>query len=411
MIRRSTFVFLTACATLALSASVAMRASEPQSEPLAPAKYKNIQFLKDMPASQLDMTMQYFSAALGWQCQNCHVRDQATGEFQYDKDQNNKKKVGPMIELVRTINEGDFGAKINCATCHQGHNSPAGLAAATPYTADQLAAMAAQEAARAAQAARQGGPGGEGRPGGAPGQPGAPGQQPGGRGPAQAPPPPPPVEPIIAKFVKAMGGDALAKLQSRVTTGTVVNRANVSMPFTIEEKSNKYRLSVTDPRGPQVLAFDGKAGWGQVGPAVVDLDTFKTQQALRLNDLRRVADFAKRYTNLQAGRPTRLPARTPGGQPIQADLIQGDIAPNVQERLFIDQTSGLLLRRQIISRAFLNGALVETIDYSDYKDVAGVQVPFTIKHNTWNTLDTYTVVDVKTGASIDDAKFNKPSGK
>ena len=54
---------------------------------------------------------------------------------------------------------------------------------------------------------------------------------------------------------------------------------------------------------------------------------------------------------------------------------------------------------------------IDEIPDGAYKGVAGVQVPFTIKHNTWITLDTYTVVDVKTGASIDDAKFNKPSGK
>ena len=183
------------------------------------------------------------------------------------------------------------------------------------------------------------------------------------------------------------------------------------MPFTIEEKGNKFHSVVTDPRGALSYGFDGKSGWGQAGPAIVDLEGFKLQQAMRLNDLRRAADFAKRYTNLQAGRPTRLPARTPGGQPISVDLIQGDVAPDVQERLFFDSASGLLLRRQIVSRTALNGALVETIDYSDYKDVAGVQVPFTIKLNNWNTVDTYTVVDVKTGASVDDARFGKPTGK
>ena len=40
-----------------------------------------------------------------------------------------------------------------------------------------------------------------------------------------------------------------------------------------------------------------------------------------------------------------------------------------------------------------------------------MQVPFTIKLNNWNTLDTYTVVDVKTGAQIDDNRFSKPTGK
>ena len=410
MKRSSPFIVVFTGAVLAFTAGVAIRAE--QGAPLAPAKYKDIQVMKDVPASQVDVTMQYFSAALGWQCQNCHVRDQATGVFSYEKDKKEKTSAREMIELVKTVNAGDFGAKINCATCHQGHNEPLGLVAAVPYTEAQLAAMAAQAARQAGPGPGAGGPGGApggARPGGAPGQP-AGAQQPGGARPA--PPPPPPVEPIIEKFIAAMGGQAnLDKLQSRVLIGTVVNRANQSMPFTIEEKGNKFHSVVTDPRGVLSYGFDGKSGWGQAGTAIVDLEGFKLQQAMRLNDLRRVADFAKRYTNLQAGRPTRLPARTPGGTPINVNLVQGDVAPDVQERLFIDATSGLLLRRQIISRSPYNGALVETIDYSDYKDVAGVQVPFTIKFNNWNTLETYTIVDVKTGAAIDDARFSKPTGK
>lgn len=209
-----------------------------------------------------------------------------------------------------------------------------------------------------------------------------------------------------------MGGQAaLDKLQSRIVIGNMVNRAGVSAPFTFEEKGAKFHAVVTDPKAPQNVGFDGKSGWLEYAGKVYDVEGFVLQQATRLNDLRRAADFSKRYTNLQAGRPTRLPARTPGSQAINVNLVQGDVTPTVTERLFFDTTSGLLLRRQIISRAALNGTLVETIDYSDYKDVAGVQTPFTIRINNWDTVNTYTVVDVKPGAQIDDARFGKPAGK
>jgi hypothetical protein len=64
----------------------------------------------------------------------------------------------------------------------------------------------------------------------------------------------------------------------------------------------------------------------------------------------------------------------------------------------------------MVTRTPLNGSLTETIDYSDYKPVAGVTVPFTIKRTNWNTLDTITITAVKPGASIDDARFAKPKG-
>lgn len=402
-------------AVLAFGASVAVRASEPApaAEQTAQQKFKDIQSLKELSLGQFDVTMQYFSAALGWQCQNCHVRDRATGEFSYEAEKKEKTVAREMIELVRTVNAGDFGAKINCATCHQGHNEPVGLANAAMMTPEQLAAMAAQAARQAGPGPGAAGPGGAqggGRPGGAPAPPQ--GGAPGARPTPQAPPPPPPVEPIIAKYIAAMGGQAtLDKLQSRVTTGTVTTRAAQTMAFTIEEKNNKFRSVVNDARAALSYGFDGANGWGQAGPVVTDLEGFRLQQAMRLNDLRRASDFAKRYTNLQAGRPTRLPARVAGGQPIPVDLVQGDVAPDVQERLFFETATGLLLRRQIISRTPLNGALVETIDYSDYKDVSGVPTPFTIKLNNWNTLDVYTVTDVKVGAAIDDGRFVKPSVK
>ena len=134
------------------------------------------------------------------------------------------------------------------------------------------------------------------------------------------------------------------------------------------------------------------------------------QQATKLNDLGRAVQLKTRYTNLTSGRPTRLPASTPTGTPVDVNLIQGNTADNVTERLYIDASSGLLLRRQIITRTPLNGSLTETVDYSDYKPVAGVMMPFTIKRTNWNTLDTLTVVDVKPGAQIDDARFARPKG-
>jgi len=172
----------------------------------------------------------------------------------------------------------------------------------------------------------------------------------------------------------------------------------------------KYRESTDGPQAT-TWGFDGTSGWVQGGPQVADISGFRLQQALKLNDLGRAVQLRTRYTNLTSGRPTRLPASTPTGTPIDVNLIQGNTADNVTERLYIDASSGLLLRRQIVTRTPLNGSLTETIDYSDYKPVAGVMMPFTIKRTNWNTLDTLTVVDVKPGAQIDDSRFAKPKAQ
>ncbi|HEX5069830.1 MAG TPA: photosynthetic reaction center cytochrome c subunit family protein [Vicinamibacterales bacterium] len=408
--RRSSFVATSLlCATLALVATSAIRAQQPPAQaagPLAPEKYKDIQVLKDVPADQLDLTMRYFVAATGLNCSNCHQRDQATGEFNYAADTNTKRTARNMIKIVQTINAGDFGARINCGTCHQGLNRPAGLAPATMMTPDQLAALAA----------RQGGPGGAGGPGraGAAGGPppaggGPPGQgRPGGAG-NQAPAPA--VDDVLNKYIEAIGGASnVQKLQSLAITGTYVTRANQTVPFTIEEKGNKYRETDTLPGATQVFGFDGTAGWIQSGTFVTDMAPFQVQQFTRLNDLPRMLHIKDLYTNVTAGRPTTIPPATPGGTPVAVNLVQGSNGPSI-ERFYFDVNTGLLLRRQITTQTPLNGRLTETFDYSNYKPVAGVMLPFTIKRNNWNQLDTLTITDVKPNVAIDDGKFSKPKGQ
>lgn len=389
------FAVVAAVAFLLLAASVTTRAQAPTAQtaptgPLAPEKYKGIQVLKDVPADQLDLTMQYFIAATGFNCASCHMRDQATGAFTFDADTRMKSTARQMIQLVQTVNAGSFGARINCATCHQGSNRPAGLQMAQMFTPAELTLMS-QQAAQ--QAARQGG----GGPGGAPG----------GRGGANQTPAPP-VDEIVNKYITALGGQAaVAKLNSRVMSGTLVNRRGDSIPFTIEEKGNKVRETDTTPQGATTTVWDGASAWIQPGANAADLPGFRGQHVSRLNDLRRAADLATRYENLTASRPTRL-TLTPGAAPIAVNLLQGSPFAGVTERLYFDADSGLLIRRQIITRTPLNGTLTEVIDYSDYKDVAGVKMPFTIKRNDWNTLDVLTIVDVKPNAQVDDARFAKP---
>jgi len=422
MIRHTFTRFSLVVAAIALAATGVTRAQQPQqpaapSGPLAPEKYKDIQVLKDVPADQLDVTMRYFVAATGLNCSNCHVRDQATGVFTYESDTRAKTTARNMIKLVQTVNAGDFGARINCGTCHQGRNQPAGLTAALMMTPDQLAAAAAQAARQGGAGVAGAGAAGAGRgapPAGGPPAQGAAGAagQPGGAGRGNQTPPPP-VDEVLDKYIAALGGRAaVEKLQSRVITGTYVNRATQSIPFTIEEKGTKYRETSQLPGAPLTYGFDGTAGWLQSGTNIMDMTTFQLAQATRLNDLPRLLHIKDRYENVTAGRPTNLPAATPGGTPTAVNLIQGSISPNVTERFYFDTTTGLLVRHQVITRTpqSMNGVLTETFDYSDYKPVAGVMMPFTIKRNNWNTLDTLTVTDVKANAAIDDARFGKPKG-
>ena len=369
--------------------------------PMAPEKYKNIQVLTDVPADQLDFTMWYIVAATGIQCAGCHVVDAATGELQAEKDDKASKKTArQMMAMVKTINAGDFGARVSCGTCHAGRNQPAGLVTATRLTTEQMAAAAQ------AAAARQGGPG-AGAPGVA-GGPGAAGAQAGaaGRG---AQPPAVPVDDVLTKYIDALGGRAaIEKLQALVITGTVTNRVAQSVAFTIEEKGAKYRESTQSQPDAVTRAFDGTAGWEQVGSRVAALHLFPLQRTLRAADLGLALTMKDKYTNLTAGRAMRIPAGTSGGAPVAVNVVQGSSAQYVTEQFMFDAESGLLVRRIARTATGLRGQLVEQFDYSDYRVVAGVKLPFQITRSNWDAFDTFKVTDIKANTTIADARFTKP---
>ncbi|MGH9764082.1 MAG: c-type cytochrome, partial [Blastocatellia bacterium] len=89
-------------------------------EKTAGEQFKNIQVLKDIPASQLIESMQFISAALGVACDFCHVNP-------FSEDTKKEKQTArKMLLMVKAINDQNFNGRseVNCATCHQGHNDP-----------------------------------------------------------------------------------------------------------------------------------------------------------------------------------------------------------------------------------------------------------------------------------------------
>ena len=87
----------------------------------AAQKYKNIQVLKDIPADQLIPSMQFITAALGVECEFCHVASPA-GKLEFDKDDKDEKKTArEMMQMMFAINQNNFDGKrgVTCNTCHR----------------------------------------------------------------------------------------------------------------------------------------------------------------------------------------------------------------------------------------------------------------------------------------------------
>jgi photosynthetic reaction center cytochrome c subunit len=360
--------------------------------------FKNIKVLKDLPAEQLRPTMEFIAASLGVQCNFCHVVGPQGG---FDKDEKKQKDTARhMMQMVADINTRAFEGRqqVGCATCHHGKTPPE----RTPPLAVE---MTPAEAARAAayRAARAGGPGGS-PPGSAPSGGGR-GEGRGAGRPAEEPRPTETVDQVVDKYVQAIGGQAaLTPVKSRVMKGTATTRDLQTVPVTVQEKaSGEFRFDLETRPAPIIRATNGKATWVQAGPNPRDVEGLQAQQATRLADLGIVLNLKQRYQNLTVSRYSTV-------EGTETILVTGRPAPTTIEQLYFDRKTGLLLRRIILTPTGF-GNLLEQVDYSDYRDVSGVKVPFQVRYAAANDVITQKFSDVQFNLPIDDAQFGKPAGR
>ena len=85
---------------------------------------KNVQILKDVPAEQLPLAMQYITASLGVGCDFCHVTGPG-GAFDKD-DKEPKQRARDMMKMMAAINTEQFEGRqtIGCMSCHNGRMRP-----------------------------------------------------------------------------------------------------------------------------------------------------------------------------------------------------------------------------------------------------------------------------------------------
>src|SRR5258708_1654525 len=91
------------------------------------AEQKNVQLLTNLSDWQLGAVMDNFTASLGVHCDACHVRNEATKQWDFPSDAKGEKKTArEMIRMVIDLNEKSFHGHtvIGCYTCHLGKERP-----------------------------------------------------------------------------------------------------------------------------------------------------------------------------------------------------------------------------------------------------------------------------------------------
>ena len=92
------------------------------------------------------------------------------------------------------------------------------------------------------------------------------------------------------------------------------------------------------------------------------------------------------------------------------DVIQGQTATGMVGTLYFDKKTGLL-KRFIRYANTMIGRIPTQMDFSDYRDVNGVKLPFKFSYAWVSERDDWTMTGYELNGAIDNAKFGRPDPK
>jgi hypothetical protein len=219
---------------------------------------------------------------------------------------------------------------------------------------------------------------------------------------------------VVERHLAALGGrEALAKITSRKSTGTVTLSTSAAELAGVVEVYSKppnkthviIRLDLTPVAGTGEMIvqqiFDGKTGYG-LNSLQGDSEITGRQLANMRNNLFPSPLLAYKDAGL---RLELLPHEMVNGR--DAFVLRSSPAAGSPSRLFFDAETYLLVRVVTTIDGPQGGELEQTNDFSDFRVVDGVKVPFRVVNATALQTLTATLTTVQHNIAIDDAMFVK----
>jgi photosynthetic reaction center cytochrome c subunit len=342
---------------------------------------KNIQVLKGLPDSQLFLLMNFVGDSLGVNCDYCHVKGEKnpqTGEdtWLWERDDKKEKAVGRnMMRMVLELNRTSFNreAVVTCYTCHRGSTRPERMAPLPPR--DYFGEVLKPQSKRVLPTAQE----------------------------------------VIAKYLSVVGANRQDVLsQAIVMRGTVerVERAKASGPTEIIFKQpHKARMTETLTSGVVTRGWNGTTAWVQSsrGTNQVTGENLKAMKATPTTTIASDGLFSPIKIPDSASRATLIGVARINDRESYQVIIEDGSTQSIQ--LFFDVESGLLLRRVNVTNTML-GPLNVQWDFSDYRDVSGIKVPFVIRTSDVSSYDTVVrrFSEIKIDSSLNENVFDVPRG-
>lgn len=337
--------------------------------------FKNVQVLKGIPVDQFLGTMGFIAASLSVNCTECHANRGRGTMVDYAMDTPKKQKARQMMLMVKAINQANFGGghRVTCWTCHRSDTQP-----------PETPSLAVQNGA-------------------------APDRDPNDIEIPDQPIPSPTAEQILDKYIQALGGaERLAGLTSLSAKGTYsgFDTDLEKVPVEVYAKFPGQSTTIVhrSEKAQNITTFDGRNGW------IVMTNTVLPVKPLSGGELDNAQLDAEMF--FPAGIKKYLRDWRVGFPPTTVDehvvqVVQATAPGGTRVKLFFDTKTNLLVRVARFAETTL-GLNPSEVDYSDYRDVAGVKVPFHWTLTWTDGRSDFDMTEVQPNVQLDAAKFGEP---
>ena len=215
---------------------------------------------------------------------------------------------------------------------------------------------------------------------------------------------------LLARARQAFGGAAVESLKGYAIKGetkmhTPQGEMAMQIAATIDLAGFRRVARVAAPIGEIVQGFDGQSAWRKMGPKVEDAPAAQSSEA-RLNLLRDnfhiLQNFDKPGYQVQALGVSQL-----AGKSVEAVLVSNE-EKKLQVKFFLDPATGLFAGRSYVGAVMGPPAEVAEV-YSDYRDTAGLKLPFAVDLiKDGKTLTSSKLAEFQPNPDLDPAQFRKP---
>src|SRR6185369_10093195 len=316
-------------------------------------------------------TMGMFAAALALNCIDCHTPDSVGTWDNFAKETPLKQTSRKMLLMVNDINKNNFSGvrAVTCYSCHR--------ADLRPKPVPNLAAQYAEHVEDPNEVQINPIPGG------------------------------PTANQIFDKYIQALGGaQRLATATSFTGKGTFIGfeTEQSKVPVDVYAKAPNQRSTVVHTQlGDSVRVFDGRAAWIAAPDRPVPLLPL-TGGNLEGAKLEAILAFPTQLRT--AFNQFRVTATDIDNREVR--VVQGTNPRQPPVNFYFDAESGLLVRVLRFGDTPV-GRVPTEIDFSDYRDVSGVKMPFKWITTWTNGQATTELTQIQANAPIDAARLTRPA--